>query len=645
MGRAPSHSASWLRPLTERLPEQLVSGAPWFRENPGLHRGRIFGLCGCVKSAVESDLVIRYRGVVFNLVILCCLAVGAYIWATALQQSWLAYRSPLLEVSVPLGEHLPAQTRRVVLVVVSGISYQGFRASEMPTWKALQDSAAFAMVQTRSPSNWPAAWTTLLTGAWPELNGAALLTENDRQESVPAGLDHIIAAARDAGLHVAVAGSVAWSQILPADQGVTTLYAVGGDAIADGQIAQAALEFIADAQYQLILVQFDQLRTVGQTHGTTSLAYAAAARQIDSHVRQITRQMDLAREVLIVTSDMALLPNRRPAGTDISPPALAFTMAGENVVAGAFDPIQQIDLAPSIALLLGTRLPACSYGRPLFDMLRLDVEEMVVAHLRLAAQRVALGDAYLRAIGREGLGTTVHQDMEAARRAFDRGNKAGALQMAQLVTEESQTETSAAIAARVAAERWPRLAVMLAGIGLPIIMFWVRRLKRALLLIGAASLAVTSWYALYWLTGNDLSLTWQHMPWSLIGQLLWQVGAGLAVGGSLVTISLLYRETGRRRWRLAVVVGYDYGLVVAYICALPVLVIYWLQGGFLDWYVPALRLAIWQGVALTQIFVAAGLSASLPWLMGLVVWAVDRWQTRGRPPAVPRRGRLANLWH
>ena len=585
----------------------------------------------------------RYRGVIINLVTLCCLAIGSYVWATALQRSWLAYRSPLLEVSVPLGEPLPAQTQRVVLVIVSGISYQGLRANEMPTWKALQDSGASALVQTRSPSNWPAAWNTLLTGAWPALNGAALLAEEDGSEEVPVGLDHIIAAAREAGLQVALAGSVAWGQVLPAGEGITTFYAVGGDAIADGQVTQAALEFLADPRYRLILVQLDQLRTVGQRQGTTSLAYAAAARQIDSHLRQITRQMDLKREVLIVTSDMALLPNGQPAGSDINPPGLAVTLAGEGVVAGDFDPIQQVDLAPSVALMLGTRLPAQSYGRPLFDMLRLDTEEVVVTYLRLAVQRAALADAYVRAIGREGLSETVRQDVAAARRAFDRGNKSGALQMAQLVIEESEAEATAAAGARVAAERWPRLVVMLMGIGLPVLVFWVRRLARALLLSSTASLAVAIWYALYWTTGNDLSLTWQHMPQSLVGQLLWQVGVGLGVGGSLVTISLLYRESGRLRWRAALAAGYDYGVVAVYVCALPVLVIYWWQGGVLDWYVPDLRLAVWQGVALAQVTVAAGLSVCLPWLMGLVVWTVDRWQARSQPPSVPKRDRLAHL--
>ncbi len=236
--------------------------------------------------------------------------------------------------------------------------------------------------------------------------------------------------------------------MLPSDDTITTFYATGSDAIADGQVAQAALGFIADAKFRLILVQFDQLRTVGQMHGTTSRAYAAAARQIDSHLRQITRQMDLAREVLIVTSDMALLPNGRPAGADVNPPVLTFTMAGEKVVPGAFDPIQQIDLAPSVALLLGTRLPAHSYGYPLFDMLQLDPEEVVATHMRLAIQRVALGDAYLRAIGREGLSQILHQDIAAARRAFDRGNKAGALQLAQLVLKEAEAETTAAVASQ-----------------------------------------------------------------------------------------------------------------------------------------------------------------------------------------------------
>lgn len=565
----------------------------------------------------------KYGSILVSLLILAAAAVGAYRWADALQYSFFTYQSPLSVVQVPPGEPLPSQTQRVVVVIIGGLGYAASNSSDMPNYEALRAAGASAMMTSQPPTYPLPARTTLVTGAWPELNGAPSL-EATATGVRPVPFDHLFAAAQDAGLHTAIAASEGWASMLSVSTPHASFFTPDQDAIADGQVALAALNFVADAQYHLVLIHFSQLDAAGQADGVSSPAYASAARQIDNHLRQIVRLADTSRSVLIVTSDHGLIEGGQLGGDEPELTQLPFVMIGQGIIPGVYSGIRQVDLAPTVAALLGTRLPAVTQGRPLYEMMRLDAEAQAHSQLALAMQKVALGDAYLMVLDGNRLSQATHRDLASAQQTLLNGNQAGALELARLVAEEAAAEMTTAKAARIARERLPRLLIVAFGMVLTLILFWGRRGANSLLSIIAGGATLTIYYVLYRLAGYTLSLSTIGDTGTFFTTLLRNAVAGLAGGELLLLLGLLYRD--ERRWSAAILAGYDYGLLATLLAALPALVGYWQHGATIRWYLPDLGLTLLHFVALVQVCVVAVLAMALPWLVGLVVWAIGRWR-------------------
>jgi hypothetical protein len=572
----------------------------------------------------------KYAHVVLNLLILAAAAVGAYRGADALQRSVVTYRSPLSEALVPPGEPMPAQTQRVVVVVIGGLGYAATGSLDMPNLEALLEAGASAPMISRPPTYASPTWTTMVTGAWPELNNAPIL-KTDASDLRPIALDQLFAAARDARLRTAIAGPEAWKQLLPAGTPDASFYTPQEDAIANGQVAQAALTFIGDSQYKLVWVYFGQVNAAGRASRVDSPAYANAAWQVDSHLRQITRLLDLSKSVLIVTSDHGLTQDGRWGGGESALTRLPFVMIGQHILPGDYSPVYQIDLAPTIAALLGTRLPAATQGRPLYEMMQPNAETLTRGQLQLATQKVALGDAYLMQMGEEGLSQATHQDLIGAQQTMLNGNHAGALQLAKLVAEEATAEMASARADRIAGERLWRLAGVVIGLLLSLLFFWGWRGPNSLANIIGGGTAMAIYYGLYRLGGYTFSLSAVGAPDLFVTSLVRYAVIGLAAGGLLVLAWLLYQD--ERRWSAALIAGYDYGLFATFLSALPALVGYWQHGATVRWYLPDLGLTLLHFTALIQAGVVALLALLLPWLVALVAWGVGRWRAHSEARA------------
>jgi hypothetical protein len=572
----------------------------------------------------------KYARIFLSLLILAAAAIGAYRGANVVQQSVSAYRSPLSMARVPPGEPMPAQTQRVVVVVIGGLGYAATRSLDVPNMEALLEAGASALMTSRPPTYSSPAWTTMVTGVWPELNNAPIL-KTGASDLSPIALDQLFAAAHDAGLRTAIAGPEEWKQLLPAGIADASFYAPQEDAIADSQVAQAALTFIGDAQYNLILVHFSQVNAAGRASGVDSPAYANAAGQVDNHLRQITRLLGLSESVLIVTSDHGLMGDGRWGGGESDLTQLPFVMIGQHILPGDYSPVRQIDLAPTVATLLGTRLPAAAQGRPLYEMMQLDAETLTRGQLQLAAQKVALGDAYLMHMGEDGLSQATHQDLVGAQQALLDGNHAGALQLAKLVAEEATVEMKSAIADRIAGERLWRLGGIGVGLLLSLLFFWGWRGPYSLADIIGGGTAVAIYYGLYRLGGYTFSLSAVGDSDLFVATLIRYAVIGLVAGGVLVLAWLLYQD--ERRWSAALMAGYEYGLFATFLAVLPALVAYWQHGATVRWYLPDLGLTLLHFTALIQVSVVALLSLLLPWFVALVTWGVGRWRAHSEARA------------
>jgi hypothetical protein len=575
----------------------------------------------------------KHGAIVLSLAILAAVAAGAYRWADALQYSTFTYQSPLSVVRIPPAEPLPAQTQRVVVVIVGGLNYATAYSAAMPNLGTLLEAGAAAPLVSRPPTYPQPAWFTLLTGVWPDLNNAPALDAGTTARR-PLVLDHLFAAARDTGLRTAIAGLSGQQPLLPPGTVDASFYAAGQDAASDGQVAQAALEFIADPQYNLVLVYFSQVGAAGRAEGTDSAAYTGAARQIDGHLRQIARLVNTATSVLIVTSDHGILKDGRSGGSETDLTRLPFAMIGQNVIPGDYSSINQVDLAPTVAALLGTRLPTAAQGRPLYEMMRLDEATLTAGQLQAAAQRVSLGDAYLAAIGRGQMSEATHQDLSRAQQTMLGGNRAGALQLAKLVDAEAAAEMEAAKAARIAGEKLPRLVLATVGVlallfALRLVHLWGQGASSWMGLVeGAVATAV--YYSLYRLEGYTFSLSTIGDYDAFVTSLVRYAAIGAGTAGLLVLADLLYRD--ERRWMAALTAGYNGGLFAILVAALPALLAYWQHGAIVGWYLPDMESLLWHFAALVQVAVVAVLAIPIPWIAALAAWGVGRWRARADRP-------------
>jgi hypothetical protein len=315
----------------------------------------------------------QYRWLIIG--IICCLvfAIVGYFWATGLIDSVFNYRSPLRytppTTGAPLGTSL---TNRVVIVLIDALRYDtSVNSSVMPFLNALRENAASAMMHSKPPSYSEPGYTTILTGAWPDINdGPAVNLEYPEIPNFTQ--DDIFSAAHRIGLRTAISGYYWFEKLVPQVAVDGSFYTPGEDAAADKNVIVAALAMLA-SDYQLVLIHIDQVDYAGHhLGGPFDRRWNVAAKQADDYLGQIVSTLDLARDTVIVLSDHGQIDRGGHGGPEPITLLEPFIMAGAGVRPGmSFPDISQVDVAPTIAALLGTNYPASAEGRVRTEMLNL----------------------------------------------------------------------------------------------------------------------------------------------------------------------------------------------------------------------------------------------------------------------------------
>ena len=162
---------------------------------------------------------------------------------------------------------------------------------------------------------------------------------------------------------------------------------------------------------------------------------------------------------------------------------------------------------------------------------------------------------------------------------------------------------------------------------MPLLWFWARRPYRVLWSAASALVAVAVFYGLYRVEGHTFSFTDTLGAYAQFGvPLARNVAVALIAGALLLSIGLLSDD--QRRWLARVSTVYDYVTIVCCLSLIPVLFAYWQDGAWISWYLPHPTTLILHALALRELAVAAVMSAVAPWLLGAVVWAVERRRAR-----------------
>lgn len=490
-------------------------------------------------------------------------------------------------------------TRRIVFVLVDALREDtSLRPEMMPFLNELRLQGAWATMHSRPPSYSAPSYSVLFTGAWPDVSDGPAL--NLEYEEIPTWTqDNLATAIQRTGSRTAISAYYWFERLIPQDSVDASYYTAGEDEAADREVVDAALPWLRGSDYQFVFIHLDQVDYAGHYEGGPQDArWDAAARRVDDLVREIAATLDLAKDTLFICSDHGQIDRGGHGGHDPIVLVEPFVLVGAGIKAGHYGDVDMVDVAPTLAALLGAHIPASSQGHVLTQLLDLSPDQERAIEGTLEVQQSQLVDLYQAAIGRQV--------------AVEPGEDTVAVHQAAL---------EAARTARLNAERLPRAILALAVVAIPAVVMFRRRGRELAWLVGGAILYVVLFNLRYAvLDGRTYSLSSVASADELLAYCA--ITALLAFVASWLVSSLglrAFRHGARRASELVLALTF----VTVYLVSLPVLWSFALNGALVTWTLPGVSSMFLAFISLIQILLVAvaglvlsgltALIAQLPW--------------------------------
>lgn len=287
--------------------------------------------------------------------------------------------------SPPTSALAPPLTRRVVLLVIDGLGESQSRP--LPALDRLRQRGLSAVATSHLPSLSRPNYVSILTGVPPAHSG---VRSNDYGWEVP--LDSLLHRVRATARQTAFATDVApgFGAMFSRQLSDATAAPWRGGWLRAGLLA-------LDRGYPLVVLIPGAVDNAGHEHGAASPQYREAALQVDRELDELLRTLDLSRDTVVVTADHGHTAAGGHGGDEPEVMEVPLVMAGAGIRAGAHVAgARLIDLAPTLAALLGTSPPRHALGRCLSEALTLPAAQ-AAALARADRDRVRALSAWLAA--------------------------------------------------------------------------------------------------------------------------------------------------------------------------------------------------------------------------------------------------------
>jgi hypothetical protein len=559
------------------------------------------------------------RRLAILLALLICLLAAAFavLWASKLMDSLFSYRSPLHASPPAPGEKLGQPlTRQIVFVLVDALRLDtAMNPEAMPYLHQLRQQGAWASMHSRPPSYSQPGYSTLLIGAWPDLNDAPAMNI-DVHENIPTWTqDNLFSAAHRAGLKTAIAAYYWFEKLIPQSDVSASYYTQGDELTADRRVIDAAIPWIKSGDYQLVMLHFDQVDYAGHHEGgPLDPRWDASARQVDDLLREIAASLDLTQDTLLVVSDHGQINRGGHGGNEPDVLVEPFLLIGVGVKPGIYGDVQMVDVAPTLSALLGTNLPASTQGRVLVDMLDLSATQNKAIQSASLSQQNRLLRAYQYEIGRVVAPELVGETVAAHQAALE-----------------------AARQARLNSERLPRaiLVVLLVILVAFVLYRWQGR-DLVWMVLGALLYMLVFNFLYLVPAGRTYSLSVLKSASDLILSTVGLVLVSLLAGWLLTAWNL---KPFQRSSLGSLETGVGYTLSVIFLLSLPVAWSYVLNGALVGWTLPDFSSSFMAFISLFQILFVVVFGLLLTGLTALIVRqrSSDR---RSRKPARSAQGEI-----
>jgi hypothetical protein len=465
--------------------------------------------------------------------------LAAAAWIAPLYRGTLGYR-PAYREPAETGAAAPALASRLLLVIIDGLRYD--QSETMPCLQQLRSVGASARSVAVQPSYSHPTWTALLTGARPEISGAALFNA-DYEDLKPMQVSTLFEMAKEAGLTTAIAGEASWAKMIPAEYVDDSRVVTGYEAEDDRVAAEGALELYRDPQIDLLLFYQGEYDELAHDVGARGLEALQSIARTDENLCDLVSQVDLSTTVLVVTADHGQLDGGGHGGQDRAVLETPLVLAGPGVRPGDYPAVEEPDIPMTISALLGLPFPRSGQGRVLYEMLDLSQTEQVLGEIALAHQQIAQASAYLASIGAPELPPDFSGRLLGLDAMLQESDWAGAHGAAVTLREEVAQYVDRQRASRIDRGRWLAAPVALLGMSLLVLLFAanVRALGWATLLSPLAGVA--AYHGFYLLRGHVYSLSALSSIGSPLRVALTLIfGAVLALGLAIALFWLVSRR-------------------------------------------------------------------------------------------------------
>ncbi|MHB8087933.1 MAG: alkaline phosphatase family protein [Anaerolineaceae bacterium] len=340
---------------------------------------------------------------IVSILLLVGFAVGAYFWATAQIASNFNYRSLIKDNPPQPGTALGTpSTERMVIVLIDALRYDtSLKSDMMPTLSQLRSQGASALMHSQPPSFSEPGYSTILTGAWPDINDGPAF--NLDYEDIPTFTqDNLFSSAHRLGWKTAVSGYYWFEKLIPQTDVDFSFYTPGEDNAADIEVMNAAIPWLQNNEAKLVLIHLDQVDYAGHHEGGPQSAnWDAAATRADTMLAEVVSTLDFTKDTLVIFSDHGQIDAGGHGGQDPACLLEPFVIVGAGVNPGQYPDIQMVDIAPTLSAMLGINLPASTQGEVQTSMLSLPQDVISALPGATGDQQLGLLNAYSTALGQE----------------------------------------------------------------------------------------------------------------------------------------------------------------------------------------------------------------------------------------------------
>jgi hypothetical protein len=548
----------------------------------------------------------RWPGLLVRIALLLVIAVGSNLWLVRIGDSVHNHRS-VLTGQPSLNDPTNPLVQQVVVVLIGGLRYDA--SLEMPFLNTLREQGLDARCSGDYPSYSQGAWTTLISGAGPEISDAPLVNLPYEQLSFLT-VDGLFTEAKRANLTTALVGFHWWERMIPEQVVDRRFFVSATDAQSDLQVTETALGLMSRLPPNLLLIHLSEVTGAAQAYGTDSHEYRSAVQNADSRLREIAQVMSLTRNVLIVTSDHGYLVDGGHGGGDTEVVITPLVIVGARVAPGSQDGIRQADIAPTVAALLGLAVPSAAQGDILFDSMVLDEAESTEKWVSWSQQRVELSSLYLESIGQEALTEAARGDAAIAYSSLMVRNYGSARRLAEFAVRESTKEMIKGRSQRIAGEQQRRLLLAVLPVAAVAYLLW-RRWSATTAVLFACALSTVAIHSVLFLWQGHVCSFSTIGDWETFATDALVRTARAMVPAVCVITWLVWRQKRRSPIEIAALI-YSFALMLALLIALPLAATYVLNGSEISWRLPHHFSAFLQVYSLLQLGLAAFLTILLP---------------------------------